>query len=174
MEHLKYPVGKFEYGKSYTSHDNKKHISIIEEFPKELKALVFQLTPDLLDKTYRQEGWTARQVIHHIADSHLNAYIRVKLMLTEDAPVIKPYKEDLWAKLEDVKNTPVEVSLTMLESVHQRLVNLLKTLSEKDLERKYIHPEYNREFKLNELLALYAWHGKHHYGHLQIILNNKY
>ena len=173
MEDNKYPIGKFEYGKSYTSDDNKKHILSIENFPSELKTAVSQFTPSLLEKSYRDGGWSARQIMHHIADSHLNAYIRVKLTLTEDKPVIKPYNQDLWSNLADVKSTPVEVSLALIEKIHLRWVNLLKTLTEKDLERTYIHPEYNREFKLSELLALYAWHGKHHYGHLQIILKNK-
>ena len=171
MEQLKYPIGKFEYGKSYAQEDSKKHILIIGQFPKELKELAAKLSPDQLDMSYRPEGWTARQVIHHVADSHINAFIRVKLTLTEDKPVIKPYKEALWAELEDVKNTPIEVSLNIIESIHARWVVLLKTLSEKDLQRKYIHPEYNREFQLDEFLALYAWHGKHHYEHLNIILN---
>jgi hypothetical protein len=173
MEHLKYPIGKFEFGKSYSSADNKKNISIIEQFPKELNVLVEQLTPGQLEKSYRPEGWTARQIIHHIADSHMNAYIRVKLTLTEEAPVIRPYEQDLWANLEDTKNTPIEVSLKLLESLHQRWTSLLKTLTDSDLQRKYIHPEQNREFKLDEVLALYAWHGRQHYEHLKIILNNK-
>lgn len=172
MEHLKYPIGKFKYGKSYTDEDNKKHISIIAEFPNELKLLVNQLSPPLLEKSYRAGGWSAKQIIHHIADSHLNAYIRTKLTLTEDSPTIKPYNQDLWANLEDGKNAPIEFSLQLIESIHKRWVILLNTLTEKDLQRKYVHPEYNREFKLDELLALYAWHGKQHYAHLKIILDN--
>lgn len=173
MEHLKYPIGKFEFGKSYSSADNKKHISIIEQFPKELNVLVEQFKPEQLETSYRPGGWTARQIIHHIADSHMNAFIRVKLTLTEDAPVIKPYDQDKWANLPDVKNTPIEVSLKLIEGIHERWVNVLKTLSDADLQRKYIHPEQNREFKLDEVLALYAWHGRQHYEHLKIILNNK-
>jgi hypothetical protein len=171
MEHLKYPVGKFEYGKSYSYADNQKHISTIEAFPNELKELVAQLTPSQLKKSYRENGWTACQIIHHIADSHINAYIRTKLTLTEDAPTIKPYDQDLWANMEDGKNAPIEISLSIIEKIHQRWVILLRTLSAADLQRKYVHPEYNREFKLNELLALYAWHGKQHYAHLNIIKN---
>lgn len=172
MEHLKYPIGKFEFGKKYSSEDNQKHISIIEKFPEELKKLCAQLSSDKLEKSYRPQGWTARQIIHHIADSHMNAYMRVKLTLTEDAPVIKPYKQDLWANLQDSKNAPIEFSLILIEVLHQRWVYLLKTLTAADLQRKYIHPEQNREFQLDEVLALYAWHGRQHYAHLTIILKN--
>ncbi len=172
MEHLKYPIGKFEFGKTYSSTNNQKHISIIEKFPEELNKLAAQLTTKQLEKSYRPNGWTARQIIHHIADSHINAYMRVKLTITENAPIIKPYNQDLWANLPDGKNAPIVVSLTLIEAIHERWVYLLKTLSDADLQRKYIHPEQNREFKLDEVLALYAWHGKQHYGHLNIILKN--
>ena len=171
MEHLKYPQGKFEYGKSYSSADNQKHISIIEQFPKELNALVASLSAEQLEKSYRPEGWNAKQIIHHLADSHMNALIRLKLTLTEDSPTIKPYNQDLWANLEDGKNTPVQTSLNLVEGIHQRLSILLKTVTDADLQRNYIHPEYNKEFKLDEMLALYAWHGRQHYEHLKIIKN---
>jgi hypothetical protein len=172
MEHLKYPIGKFEFGKSYTADDNQKHISIIENFPNRLKLMAKKLTPSQLEKSYRPEGWSARQIIHHIFDSHMNAYARVKFTLTENTPIIKPYNQDTWAQLADGKNAPIELSILLIEALHQRWVFLLKTLTTTDLEKKYIHPEYNREFKLSELLALYAWHGKHHYEHLKIILEN--
>ena len=172
MEHLKYPIGKFEYGKSFTTAENQRHISIIEQFPNELKALVAKITPPQLEKSYRPGGWTARQIIHHIADSHMNAYMRVKLTLTENNPTIKPYDQDLWANLEDAKNAPVEISLTIIDALHQRWTYLLRTLTNEVLQKTYFHPEYKREFKLEELLALYAWHGKHHYEHLKIISAN--
>ncbi|HEY0030127.1 MAG TPA: putative metal-dependent hydrolase [Bacteroidia bacterium] len=171
MENLKYPIGKFEYGKSYTASDNQAHILIIEKYPQELKELVSQLTPSQFENTYRPDGWTARQIIHHLADSHLNAYIRLKLSLTEDSPTIKPYNQDFWANLPDAKRAPVEVSLNLLDAVHQRWTYLLKTLPDSDFQRTYIHPEYQREFKLDEMLALYAWHGKQHYEHLKLIKN---
>jgi len=171
MDHLKYPIGKFEYGKSYSAADNQQHIAIIEAYPKELRALVAELSPRQLDNSYRPGGWTARQIIHHIADSHLNAYIRLKLSLTEEQPVIKPYNQDLWAQLPDGMKAPVETSLSIVDAVHQRWSFLLKELSQQDLQRSYIHPEYQREFKLDELLALYAWHGRQHYEHLRIIRN---
>jgi hypothetical protein len=169
MDHLKYPLGKFEYGKSYSAADNDRHIAIIEAYPGELRKLVSELTPSQFENSYRPEGWNARQIIHHIADSHMNAYIRLKLSLTEDKPVIKPYNQDLWASLPDGKNAPIEVSLNIIDAVHQRWSFLLRMLNEQDFQRTYIHPEYNREFKLDELLALYAWHGRQHYEHLKII-----
>ncbi len=169
MEHLKYPQGKFEYGKNYSSADNQKHIAIIEQFPNELNALVASISAEHLEKSYRQNGWNAKQIVNHLADSHMNALIRLKLTLTENAPVIKPYNQDLWASLEDGKNTPIQTSLNLIEGIHQRMAILLKTLTDSDLQRKYIHPEYNKEFKLEEMLALYAWHGRQHYEHLKII-----
>ena len=171
MEHLKYPQGRFEYGKSYSPADNQKHIAVIEQFPKELNELVSSLGKDQLEKTYRPGGWNAKQIINHIADSHMNALIRLKLTLTEESPVIKPYNQDLWADLEDGKNTPVETSLDLIQGIHKRLSILLKKVTDADLQRKYIHPEYNKEFKLDEMIALYAWHGRQHYEHLKIIKN---
>lgn len=172
MEHLKYPFGRFEYGKTYSSAETKKHIDAIEALPSELNALADRLSPAQMEKSYRPGGWTARQIIHHIADSHSNALIRVKLALTENTPVIKPYDQDAWAALEDVK-APVNVSLKMVEAIHERWTWLLKSMREKDFSKKYIHPEYNREFQLDEFIALYAWHGKQHCGHLQIILEQE-
>ena len=172
MEHLKYPNGKFEFGKNYTTIETQKHIAAIEQFPAELKMLTAELTTKHLKSSYREGGWTARQIIHHVADSHLNAYIRTKLTLAEDIPAIKPYNQDHWANHEDGKNAPVEISLSLIEAVHQRWVYLLKSLTDTDFQRKYFHPEYKREFQLNELLALYAWHGKQHYSHLKIIKGN--
>ena len=167
-----YPVGKFENGKSYTETDNKRHIQELELFPRQLRTITDELTEDLLLESYRPGGWNARQIVHHIADSHVNAYMRIKLTLTEKTPVIKPYDQDSWANLEDSLKLPIECSLQLIESVHYRMVYLLKSLDTVSLQKKYIHPEYNREFKLDELLALYAWHGKHHAGHLTVIINS--
>ena len=172
LEQLKYPQGRFEYGKNYSSADNQKHIAIIEKFPQELNALVAALSKEQLEKSYRSGGWNARQIINHLADSHMNALIRLKLTLTEDSPTIKPYNQDAWANLEDGKNTPIQTSLNLIEGVHQRLLLILKSITDADLQRKYIHPEYNKEFKLDEMLALYAWHGRQHYEHLKIIKNS--
>ncbi len=169
MDTNTYPVGKFEFGKSYTETDNERHIQELEQFPKQLTAIASTFTAEQLDKSYRPGGWSARQIVHHIADSHVNAYIRVKLSITENSPVIKPYDQDLWANLEDSLKLPIECSLHFIESVHLRMVYVLKSVDKTTLQRSYIHPEYNREFKLDELLALYAWHGKHHAGQLKVI-----
>lgn len=171
MEQLQYPIGKFEFGKSYSAEQTSAHIAAIEQFPGLLKTVVSQLTPSKLAETYRPGGWTPGQIIHHLADSHLNAYIRFKLTITEDLPVIKPYNQDTWANLEDSRNAPLELSVALIDSIHQRWMFLLKVVSGDDLKRKYVHPEYKREFRLDELLALYAWHGKHHLEHLKIILS---
>jgi hypothetical protein len=170
MEHLKYPFGKFEYGKTYSAEETKEHIAAIEELPKQLNDIASKLNKDLLEKSYRPGGWTARQIIHHIADSHSNALIRVKLTLTENSPVIKPYDQDAWAALEDASKAPIGSSLKMIEAIHERWIYVLKAMTEADFKKKYIHPEYNREFQLDEFIALYAWHGKQHCGHLSIIL----
>lgn len=170
MEHLKYPAGRFEFGKNYTADDTQGHITAIEQFPDELQLVVSKLSPEQMEKTYRPGGWTARQIIHHLADSHLNAYIRVKLTLTEDTPVIKPYNQDTWAGLEDSKNASPELSLMLVKAVHQRWMYIAKSMTMNDFRKKYFHPEYKREFQLDELHALYAWHGRHHLEHLKIIL----
>jgi uncharacterized damage-inducible protein DinB len=166
-----YPIGKFEYGKSYTDTDNQQRIQELEQFPKQLISIASTLTPTQLEKSYRPGGWNARQIVHHIADSHMNAYMRVKLSITENSPVIKPYNQDLWANLEDSLKLPIDCSLQLVENIHLRMVYLLRSVDKTALQRNYIHPEYNREFKLDELLALYAWHGKHHAGHLTVIKN---
>jgi len=168
---LKYPQGKFEYGKTYSTADNQKHIAIIKNFSNDLFELVNSLSKEQLEKSYRQGGWNAKQIIHHLADSHMNALIRLKLTLTEDTPTIKPYDQDAWANLEDGKNTSIETSLNLVKGIHERLSLVLKNMSVQDFERKYIHPEYKKEFKLDEMIALYAWHGRQHFEHLNIIKN---
>jgi hypothetical protein len=173
MEHLKYPIGKFEYGKQYSKEETRNNISGIAELPAKLNALAKRMNDHLLEKSYRPDGWTARQIIHHIADSHSNALIRVKLALTENNPVIKPYDQDAWALLDDAKRSPIQSSLNMVEAIHERWFCVLNSMTEMDFSRTYIHPEYNREFRLDEFIALYAWHGKHHCGHLKIILEQK-
>ena len=134
--------------------------------PVPLRAAVTDLSPAQLDTAYRDGGWTVRQVVHHVPDSHLNAYTRLKLALTEDEPVIKPYDEARWAELADVQVTPVETSLTLLECLHRRWVLLLRSLGPKDMSRRFRHPEQNRSIGLDEVLAMYAWHGRHHVAHI--------
>lgn len=161
IDHLRYPIGKFKPPKEYNNELREEFIGEIEETPFFLRQAVENLNDDQLNTPYREGGWTVEQVIHHLPDSHMNAYIRFKLGLTEKEPTIKTYNEDAWAKLEDYLTTPVETSLTLLESVHTRWVILLKSLSHEQFQHKLNHPEAGL-IDLNWLLAQYAWHGKHH------------
>ena len=165
MNDLQYPVGKFELSVFPSQKERKILIKNIAELPGKLKLVVKELSPKLFDKPYREGGWTARQVIHHLPDSHMNAYIRFKLALTEDTPVIRPYSQGEWAKLPDVKSTLIDVSIDLLESIHRRWTDLLNAMSEKDFRKKYIHPE-SGEVSLGEALAHYEWHGRHHLAHI--------
>ena len=165
IERLRYPIGKFTGKDAYTSEDVAQFISRIESLPAKMEAAVKGLTADQLNTPYREGGWTVRQVVHHIPDSHLNAYIRYKLALTEDEPTIKPYAEDRWAQLADTQATPVEVSLAMLDSLHNRWVHLLRSLQPDDWKRAFRHPELGL-VSLEKNLALYAWHGRHHVAHI--------
>lgn len=162
---LRYPIGKFSFPESTTSQERKEWIREISEAPLKLRTAVAGLSPEQLDTPYRPNGWTVRQVIHHVPESHLNSYIRFKLALTEDTPLIKPYDEGLWADLPDVGVTPVEVSLTLLESLHQRWVRVLDLITDADYARQFRHPELGL-VRLDQNLALYAWHGKHHVAHI--------
>ncbi|MDF2436106.1 MAG: putative metal-dependent hydrolase [Bacteroidota bacterium] len=172
MEHLKYPYGRFEYGIQYSNDDTSRNILAIQNLPSDLNTLAEKFNEELLEKSYRPNGWTARQIIHHLADSHSNALVRVKLTLTENTPVIKPYDQDAWAALTDSKKSPIHSSLKMIEAIHERWTYVLNSMTESDFSKKYIHPEYQREFKLDEFVALYAWHGKQHCGHLKLILEH--
>jgi len=162
---LRYPIGKFHRKSELTDADRAELIAQIADAPARLRQAVKGLTPDQLDTPYRPEGWTVRQVVHHVPDSHMNSYVRFKLALTEDQPTIKTYDEALWAALPDSKNTPVETSLTLLESLHDRWVNLLRSMSASDFARRVNHPEHGL-IDLDYLLALYAWHGRHHVAHI--------
>lgn len=164
-EHLRYPIGKFKAPKEFTIDLRENLISEIEETPFHLRDAVESLNDDQLNTPYREGGWTVEQVIHHLPDSHMNAYIRIKLALTEDVPVIKPYKEDAWAKLEDYITTPIETSLMLLDSIHKRWVILLRSLTAEQFNRKFRHPEVGL-VDINWCVAQYAWHGKHHIAHI--------
>ena len=165
MTDLRYPIGKFKYEGPSTPGQREEQLLQIEQTPARLRAAVKSLTPQQLDTPYRPEGWTVRQVVHHLPDSHLNAYVRFKLALTEDEPTIKPYAEDRWAKLADTAATPVDVSLTLLDSLHDRWVRLLRSLQPEDWKRTFRHPELGL-VPLEKNLALYAWHGQHHVAHI--------
>jgi uncharacterized damage-inducible protein DinB len=158
---LRYPIGRFELTGQPGDDQVQRAIAEIAEAPAKLRAAVEGLFPDQLDTPYRREGWTVRQVVHHVPDSHLNSYCRFKLALTEDEPTIKGYHEDRWAELEDGRTAPIEVSLAMLESLHKRWVLLLKSLSPSDFERTFRHPELG-VVSLAKNVCLYGWHGRHH------------
>ncbi len=162
MEDPRYPIGRFRYSAKLDPESRARCIAEIAAAPGHLRAAVADLMPTQLDTRYREGGWTVRQVVHHVPDSHLNAYTRFKLALTEDEPTIKPYDEARWAELADVRAAPVETSLTLLECLHRRWVLLLRELTAADLSRRFKHPEQGRSIELDEVLAMYAWHGRHH------------
>ena len=151
-----------------TAEDRRKYIGQIAETPARLRAAVNGLSDDQLDTPYRPDGWTVRQVVHHVPDSHLNSYIRFKLALTEDQPTVKPYAEDRWAELPDGRTGPVEVSLRLLECLHSRWVALLRSMSEPDWARTFRHPDLGL-LRLDRNAALYAWHGRHHVAHVSAL-----
>ncbi|WP_369692146.1 YfiT family bacillithiol transferase [Formosa haliotis] len=173
LESLKYPIGQFECPNPITDKDVKAWIDVLNRFPSRLNALVKPLTDFQLDTEYRPEGWTIRQLVHHIADSHHHSYTRFKWSLTEDTPVIKAYNQDNWSNLEDAINAPVSMSLLHIEAVHKRLVYLLKSLSETDLNKSFIHPETNKVVPLKENIGIYAWHSNHHFAHIVKALERK-
>lgn len=165
MTDLRYPIGRFHFDGLLTEEQRKNSIEAIAQAPANLRAAVKGLSSEQLDTPYRPEGWTVRQVVHHVPDSHMNAYVRYKLALTEEEPTIKPYAEDRWAKLADTQATPVETSLALLESLHDRWVRLLRSLTAEDWRRSFRHPELGL-VSLEKNLALYAWHGRHHVAHI--------
>ena len=161
----RYPIGRFDKNINITKEMRSGFIKTIEELPLQLRKEVNDLLPKQLDTPYRDGGWTVRQVIHHLPDSHLNAYVRFKLALTEDNPLIKTYEEHLWAELRDSFETPINISLTLLESLHTRWAILLRSLTDEQFERTFQHPEWEK-ITLSTTLALYAWHSKHHLAHI--------
>lgn len=162
---LRYPVGKYQPVQTLSEQERQKLLAQIEETPAKLRAAVAGLSREQLNTPYRQGGWTVQQVVHHLADSHMNSYVRFKLALTEDEPTIKPYNETRWAELSDSKTTPVESSLALMDALHERWVHLLRGMSPADFARKLKHPERG-SMTLDDTLGLYAWHGRHHVAHI--------
>ena len=161
----RYPIGKFDKSIAVTKEMKSEFINTIETHPSQLRKEVENLSQQQLDTPYRDSGWTVRQVIHHLPDSHINSYVRFKLALTEDNPKIKTYEEHLWAELQDTFKTPIDVSLNLLEAVHTRWAILLRSLIDEQFERTFQHPEWGN-ISLSKTLALYAWHSKHHLAHI--------
>ncbi len=165
MSDPRFPIGKFHYDGPPNEEQRRNLISDIEKAPGALRSAVQGLSPQQIETPYREGGWTVRQVVHHVPDSHMNAYIRFKLALTEDEPTIKPYAEDRWAELSDAQATPIEVSLALLDSLHDRFVQMLRGIKPEEWKRTFRHPDLGL-MPLEKNLALYAWHGKHHVAHI--------
>jgi hypothetical protein len=171
QDNRRYPIGQFEYGKTYSLDETRKNIKAIARLPKDLKKALSKLRRNDADTPYRRGGWTVRQVVHHLADSHMNAYIRMKLAVTENAPVIKTYEEGDWAKTEDGKEAPLKISVKLLAALHRRWVLFLESLTQDHLERGYFHPTSKRLVLLPEAIALYAWHSRHHLAHVMLVVD---
>lgn len=165
MEELRYPVGRFSPREGTSARERRELIQEVASLPGRLREAVSGLSRPHLDTPYRPGGWTVRQVVHHVADSHINAYVRFKLALTEDGPTIKPYDEAAWAELPDARTEPVEVSLTILDAVHHRWTRILGEMDEEAWARTFVHPELG-ELTLATNLQLYEWHGRHHLTHV--------
>ena len=163
---LRYPVGKFDFDDPIDEADYPTLIGQIAEAPGALRSAVAGLSRDQLETRYRPGGWTVKQVVHHVPDSHLNAYTRFKLALTENEPTIKPYDEAAWAELADSQKLPIAVSLDLLDALHLRWVTLLRSMNNADFNRGLRHPEYGRGLTLKQMLGMYAWHGRHHVAHI--------
>jgi hypothetical protein len=168
LETLRYPIGRFSWSVTNGAAHRDEWLRAIEATPAELRRVVDGLTDAQLDTPYRPAGWTARQVVHHYADDHMNSYVRFKLALTEDAPTIKGYEEALWAELPDARTGPIEPSLALLAAVHQRWLAAWRALSESDWQRTFIHPKRG-PVSLEMLAALYAWHGQHHVAQVRAL-----
>src|SRR5689334_20173411 len=169
----RYPVGKYEQPKDVTPAMRQQAIASIADTPTRMRDAVKGLNDAQLDTPYRDGGWTIRQVIHHVPDSHMNAYFRFKLALTEDNPTIRPYLENRWAELPDSKSGPMEVSLDLLDVVHKRWVMVLRNMTEEDFKRTFYHPENKTTRTLEVVLALYDWHSKHHLAHITELKKRK-
>jgi hypothetical protein len=165
MTDPRYPIGKADLKTVLSAEERQSAIAAIAAAPANLRAAVAGLTPDQLDTPYRDGGWTVRQVAHHVPDSHMNAYVRFKLALTEDEPAIKTYAEDRWADLADSKTTPIEVSLTLLETLHRRWDDLLRSMGPDDFQRTLLHPDHG-PITLDRMLGIYSWHSRHHVAHV--------
>ncbi|MFS0777059.1 YfiT family bacillithiol transferase [Neobacillus sp. 3P2-tot-E-2] len=168
---MKYPIGNFQFDGEITNSITKNWINEIKDLPILLRDVVKDLDNEQLDTPYRPGGWTVRQVIHHLADSHMNAYVRFKLALTEEKPVIKPYEETKWAELSDYK-LPIDISLSLLEALHIRWTDLLLSLIPADMEKTFIHPD-SGEVSVGKNIGIYAWHGRHHLAHITSLCNRK-
>jgi uncharacterized damage-inducible protein DinB len=166
MENLRYPVGRLDLDTPISKADHTRFIDEIASTPANLRQAVSGLSAEQMATPYREGGWTVSQLVHHVAESHMQAYSRCKFALTEEKPIIKPYDEAKWAETPDVAATPAEVSLSLLEALQERWVNLLRGLSEEQMQRAFFHPEHGRLITIQRMLDMYAWHGRHHVAHV--------
>jgi hypothetical protein len=167
-DELRYPIGKFSPQENYDPAELEQLVRRIESLPSRMHEVIQHFSLKDFEAIYRDGGWSARQVIHHVADSHINAYIRFKWALTEDTPVIKAYNEKLWAETPEVKLDP-QLSLVLLNALHAKWVGLIRSLAPEHFRKEYIHPDSKKSVRLDRLVAMYAWHGDHHLGHLKIV-----
>lgn len=173
MDELRYPIGKFDKPDTIDMSNIERWIQTLEEMPKKLTGRVKNLSDEQLDTPYRPDGWTVRQLVHHIADSHHHSYTRFKWSLTEDKPLIKAYKEKDWAELFDARTAPIELSLNYIKALHAKMVYLLRGLKPEDMKKSYLHPEDNATVTVEENIGKYAWHGQHHLAHIEKLLERK-
>lgn len=169
---LRYPIGQYE-PQPFSAKQKEEWLADVQFLPQAIEHAISNLDEAQLQTPYRDGGWTVHQLVHHVADSHLNAYCRFKLGYTEETPTIRPYEEKLWAETADVKNLPINVSITLLHAVHRRLHEFLKSFSDADFQRTIFHPEHKKEFTLWVLLGMYAWHGRHHTAHITSLRERK-
>ena len=172
MKENQYPIGKYE-PQPFSEKQLKDWLIDIKFLPQHLEYAVLNLDEAQLDTPYREGGWTVKQLVHHVADSHMNAYIRFKLGLTEDNPTIKPYEEALWAEMQDSAAIPINVSLTLLHALHTRWYSVLENMKSEDFNKTVFHPEHKKEMTLWHLLGMYAWHSRHHTAHVTTLRENK-
>ena len=168
----RYPIGKYE-AQPFSESQKKKWIVDIQFLPNELEQAIENLDEAQLHTPYRDGGWTVHQLVHHIADSHMNSFIRFKLALTEDNPTIKPYDENAWSEMADVQKEPINVSITLIYALHKRWLTLLQNMSDTDFEKTLFNPQRRGQLTLWEMLGIYAWHGKHHVAHIKTLKENK-
>ncbi len=167
IEHLQYPIGRYKKPEACSPALMDEWIKVLEVLPSWMDACIENLDNEQLQTPYREGGWTIQQVVHHVADSHMNAYIRLKLALTEDNPTVKPYDEKAWAEMSDTQLVPVNISTTMLHTLHRRMVVVLKNMNTGEWDHTYYHPEHKRNISVWEMVALYAWHSRHHMEHIK-------
>jgi hypothetical protein len=171
LEQLKYPIGKLQLPNTIDLDQIRRWIDNLSQFPGKLALEVKGMTDAQLDTSYRPGGWTARQVVHHLADSHMNSYIRFKWAITEDNPTIKGYNENIWSAMQDARQAPIDCSVDFISGLHARWVFMLMGMSESDFQRTFFHPEFDRTMRLDRMVGLYSWHGDHHLGHIRNVKN---